>query len=102
MDAASASRRLSRGRLLEIAPDFAELLSEKLDAEIQEALRRHERTGRPLGSERFVERLGRRLDRPLLPGRRGPKPRGGRRRWVFSPPIDLITVCRKPQRRLLQ
>jgi putative transposase len=37
-------------------------------------LRRHERTGRPLGSVEFVKKLERRLDRSLLPQKPGPKP----------------------------
>ena len=46
-----------------------------LDIEEEEAamMRRHERTGRPLGSEGFVKRLEKQLDRVLLPQRRGPK-----------------------------
>ena len=34
-------------------------------------LRRHENTGRPLGDERFVKRIGRLLGRKLLPGKPG-------------------------------
>ena len=34
-------------------------------------LRRHERTGRPLGDEAFLVRLGKRLGRSLVPGRPG-------------------------------
>ena len=37
------------------------------------SLRRHERTGRPLGSEAFVAGLERTLDRPLAPRRAGRK-----------------------------
>jgi putative transposase len=37
-------------------------------------LRRHERTGRPLGSKEFVKTIERRLKRPLLPQKPGPKP----------------------------
>ena len=46
-----------------------------LDIEEEEAalMRRHERTGRPLGSEGFIKRLEKQLDRVLLPQRRGPK-----------------------------
>lgn len=42
-----------------------------------DALRRAERTGRPLGAPAFVRRLELRLDRTLAPQKRGPKP-GGR------------------------
>jgi putative transposase len=39
-----------------------------------ERLRRHERTGRPLGSGRFMDRLEVLLGRVLRPKKRGPKP----------------------------
>jgi putative transposase len=59
--------------LLALAPDWSAHLAEEADETTLEALRRHERTGRPLGSEEFVveleERLGRRL-RPRPPGRK--------------------------------
>ncbi len=38
------------------------------------ALRHRTKTGRPLGSEAFVDRLERLLDRALRPKKRGPKP----------------------------
>jgi putative transposase len=37
--------------------------------------RKHERTGRPIGDETFIERLERLLDRRLKPRKPGPKPR---------------------------
>ncbi|MGH7336095.1 MAG: transposase [Myxococcota bacterium] len=40
-----------------------------------EELRRCSRTGRPLGPNAFVRELEKRVGRPLLPQRRGPKPR---------------------------
>jgi len=46
-----------------------------LDPDDAESLRRHERTGRPLGSERFVVRAERALGRVLWPRRPGPRPR---------------------------
>lgn len=36
-------------------------------------MKRHERTGRPLGSAGFIERLEQQLDRVLRPRKRGPK-----------------------------
>ncbi len=45
------------------------------DAEVFAELRRHTRTGRPLGDRGFVERLESLLGRVLRPGKRGPKPR---------------------------
>jgi putative transposase len=43
--------------------------------EAYDALRRGERTGRPLGSAAFVEDLERRLGRPLAPQKPGRKPK---------------------------
>ncbi len=62
--------------LLALAPDWSAHLAEGGDEPTREALRRHERTGRPLGSEEFVVELEERLDRRLRPRRRGPKPGG--------------------------
>ena len=47
-----------------------------LDVEEEEAarMRRHERTGRPLGSEGFIERLENRLGRLLRKRKPGPRP----------------------------
>lgn len=61
--------------LLALVDDWAGFLAQGLAEEDAERLRRHERTGRPLGSEAFVAALERRLRRPLRPGRRGPKPK---------------------------
>lgn len=44
------------------------------DADL-ELLRRHVRTGRPLGSEKFLRRLEKQLHRPLFPGKPGRKPK---------------------------
>ena len=55
------------------AREWASLL--KLGAGDAEAFRRHERTGRPLGSASFLERLERALDRALRPQKPGPKKR---------------------------
>jgi len=45
------------------------------DPEALAALRRHLRTGRPLGGAAFLRRLGRRLGRSVLPGRPGRPPK---------------------------
>ena len=37
--------------------------------------RKHERTGRPIGDDTFIERLERLLDRKLKPQKPGPKPK---------------------------
>jgi len=38
-------------------------------------LRGHESTGRPLGDKAFIQKLESLLGRPLLPAKRGPKPK---------------------------
>ena len=70
-------RLVAPERLLKYVPDFAEIVRLPLEEDVQEALRRHGRTGRPLGSERFVKRLERRLGRDLLPRKPGRKPKTG-------------------------
>ncbi len=60
--------------LLAPAPDWRAFLAEAGAADELETLRRHGRTGRPLGTPAFVERLEAQLDRILTPGRPGPKP----------------------------
>jgi len=69
---------LDASALLERLGDWRVLLAGGLDDGEREALRRHERTGRPLGSARFVARLERALGRPLAKRKPGPKP-GARR-----------------------
>jgi putative transposase len=58
--------------LLETAGDWKLFLGAATDEEM-EKIRRHERSGRPLGSENFVEQLESALDRLLKPGKPGPK-----------------------------
>ena len=71
--------------LVRVAPllaqfgDWAEFLSEGLSPEQAELIRRHERTGRPLGSEGFVARLEGLLAHVLHPQKRGPKGRRKRK-----------------------
>ncbi|NQT50537.1 transposase, partial [bacterium] len=59
--------------LLKAFGDWREFLRSGLTDEEMETLRRHERSGRPLGSERFVARIEKRVGRVLHPGKRGPK-----------------------------
>jgi putative transposase len=61
-------------RLLELAKKPWEmfLVSETQEQEI-ELLRKHERTGRPLGGDSFIEKLEFLLDRNLKPKKSGPK-----------------------------
>jgi putative transposase len=58
--------------LLEMAGDWRLFLGAATDEEMGK-IRRHERSGRPLGSESFVERLESALIRVLKPGKPGPR-----------------------------
>ena len=60
--------------LLALAPDWSDFLAEELNDADHEAIRAGERTGRPLGSTRYVTQLETRLDRPLARQKPGPKP----------------------------
>ncbi len=60
--------------LLSRWPDWSAVLADGLTEAEGDALRRHERTGRPLGSAAFVADLEQRLGRPLAP-RPGGRPR---------------------------
>jgi len=62
--------------LLEMAGDWRLFLAGAAEEEQVNDIRKHERTGRPLGSEGFVERLETVLDRPLKRGKPGPKGKG--------------------------
>jgi putative transposase len=61
--------------LLELAGDWRAFLEGGVQEGELALLRRHERTGRPLGSEKFIARLERRLGRPLRRRKPGPKPK---------------------------
>jgi len=62
--------------LLDRAPDWRGLLDSALPQADYEALRRGERTGRPLGAADFVTRLEEQLGRRLAPQAPGRKPTG--------------------------
>ena len=55
-------------------PDFADLLASEPEADLFARLRAAESIGRPLGDDRFLNRLERLTKRSLKPGKRGPKP----------------------------
>jgi len=54
---------------------WGEWLARGVAEEEAEVLRRATRTGRPLGSAAFVKELEAKLARPLVPQKRGPKPK---------------------------
>jgi len=55
-------------------PELADLLASEPDSDLFASLRAAESIGRPLGDDRFLARLERRIGRVLKPGKRGPKP----------------------------
>ena len=57
-------------------PRFAGLLASEPETDLFTRLRAAESIGRPLGNDRFLERIERRTGRALKPGKRGPKPSG--------------------------
>lgn len=59
--------------LLEMAGDWRIFLNGAGEEEQVNEIRKHERTGRPLGSVSFIEQLETALDRPLKRGKPGPK-----------------------------
>jgi len=59
--------------LLEIVGDWTLFLSSGGEEEKMNDIRRHERTGRPLGSSAFVEKLENNLERTLKRQKPGPK-----------------------------
>jgi putative transposase len=61
--------------LLSRVDDWRAYLAEGLRPEEATLLRRHERTGRPLGSAAFLRRLETRLGRTLRKKPPGPKPK---------------------------
>ncbi len=61
------------GPLSEIIPDWRDLMSHDLSPEEYETLRRHERSGRPLGSEDFLNLLEKMTVRLLKRQKPGPK-----------------------------
>lgn len=63
------------GPLLERVKDWRAFLTEALEADEAEALRRHERTGRPLGKPAFLDRIEETLGRIVRPAKRGRKPK---------------------------
>jgi putative transposase len=57
--------------LLDRVPDWGAFLSGGREGELDMKLRNHQSTGRPLGSDDFVEEMERRSGRRLRPGKAG-------------------------------
>jgi len=65
--------------MLQLVSDWEDFLGvDPTETELRE-IRKHERTGRPLGAPVFLRRIERKLKRALRPGKPGPKP-GSRKR----------------------
>lgn len=58
--------------LLEMVGNWKNFLAEEKEESLND-IRKHERTGKPLGTEEFVERLELKLGRTLKPNKPGPK-----------------------------
>ncbi|MEA3275747.1 MAG: hypothetical protein U9Q81_10750 [Pseudomonadota bacterium] len=61
--------------MLELVPDWRSYLREPFEGDLPAAIHGHMRTGRPLGTDVFIEHLERCLGRPLRRKKPGPKPR---------------------------
>jgi len=59
--------------LQDIISNFPELLEDKDPEQYYQAIRSHEKTGRPLGSEAFLDMLEQKTARPLKKQKPGPK-----------------------------
>jgi putative transposase len=55
-------------------PDWSAYLTSTSQSDTTESIRRHNRTGRPLGSDEFIKALEQQTGKTLAPGRPGPKP----------------------------
>jgi len=58
--------------LLELVPDWEDFLRLSSQDELK-LLQRHERSGRPLGNEGFIQQMEQSLGRILRPGKPGPR-----------------------------
>jgi len=69
--------------LLERIDNWRDFLNASLPQEVMEQVRKHERTGRPIGSDEFVDKLSRIVGRNLR--KRKPGPKGPRKLSRVSP-----------------
>jgi len=59
--------------LLELIPDWNEYLKDELQEKESQEIRQHERTGRALGSDLFIDKLEVLLGKQLRKKKTGPK-----------------------------
>ena len=64
--------------LAKLVDDWKRFLAEGTEAPMIETIERHSRTGRPLGSERFLKTIESKLGRTVRPQKRGPKPKAAK------------------------
>ncbi|MGZ6124134.1 MAG: transposase [Myxococcales bacterium] len=70
-------RLVSVAPLLSRMPDWSAFIGAGAEPDLAAELRRHSNTGRPLGTEGFVDDVERKLGRVLRPRRPGPAPKSG-------------------------
>ncbi len=58
-----------------VKEDWSDFLSEKVTSEEEQSIRKHERTGRPLGSMASIDQLESMLSLSLKPKKPGRKPK---------------------------
>lgn len=81
--------------LLSMMPDWESFLAEPDEKGFAEALGSHSRTGRPLGSQDFIEKLEQALGRRLRPGKPGPKKKRRKRDELSKlSPEFVLNSCR--------
>lgn len=61
--------------LLDIVPNWGRLLASGMPAADEDSIKRHSKTGRPLGDEHFIETIGELSGREVRPKKPGPKPK---------------------------
>ncbi|MGD0279229.1 MAG: transposase, partial [Smithella sp.] len=59
--------------LLDLVPDWRNFLKEGIEEKEIVRIRQHERTGRPLGDEKFIRKIEKAVDRVLRKKKPGPK-----------------------------
>ncbi|WP_337288443.1 transposase [Candidatus Methylomirabilis sp.] len=86
--------------LREMAGDWRQFLGTSLSSDETQAIRLHEKTGRPLGTENFIDEMEETLHRTLRRVKPGPKPKKGN--YVLCPrvhdrvPDDLAPLEPEP------
>ncbi len=77
--------------LLDRVPDWGAFLGVGRECDLEAELRKHQSTGRPLGSDEFVEEMERRSGRSLRPGKAG-RPRRQAAGGVVRPGAEMSMV----------